>query len=160
MSRGEAGGSFSLLTEPWSRLAPSLNAALTLNRLGSGRKQKGALTVDKKKKSPSSPPPSTYCDKLRPLFVVAWQSCIVDLYFFCDASLGHSAAPLRAFLLIVIMRFDYLSTQVITVHLLPPLPVSDHSGPSSAPPPHPCFFSSLQVEADWLTGAAGARCTR
>lgn len=124
---------FSVFTAPGAGLASSSGGTLTLTRPSSGRKQKGALTVD-----------SYYCKRLRPLFWWSPGGAASGVTLL----LGHWAAPLRGFLLIVIMRFDYLSTQVITVHLLPPLPVSDLRHHR-----HCLLFSSaLQVEADWLTG--------
>lgn len=48
---------FSVFTAPGAGLASSSGGTLTLTRPSSGRKQKGALTVD-----------SYYCKRLRPLF--------------------------------------------------------------------------------------------
>lgn len=50
----------------------------------------------------------------------------------CWLMSAASVSAVRRHFLLIVMRLDYLSTQVITVHLPSPLPVSDHSGPSSA----------------------------
>lgn len=51
--------------------------------------------------------------------------CYLRCYLVMSAALDH--------FLPIVTRPDYLSVQVITVHLLPPLPVSDHRRAAPSP---------------------------
>lgn len=102
----------------------------------SGHKQKGAQQRTKRNFSPLSGQrgplllPQRAEGETQPPLIAGSYAQFID-FSKCWLMSAASVSAVRHHFLLIVMRLDYLSTQVITVHLLSPLPVSDHRGPSS-----------------------------